>query len=195
MHSNAGFAVPTEIKASSIPHAGLGRFNMEQVKSGCVVRADPLVSTQYFISNGGVSADRTVAVEILSKEDIDALVEHFVASKTTPTEKIRTMLSWFIAGVAAERTDRGRPLVYLLAHSFHTNHGDVGCVNMETTVENGILYHKAVRDIARNSELLLDYTKMDIGKFAKTWCVENDCSDVEAMAHVEDFGTKSVSQV
>eukprot|EP00927_Polykrikos_kofoidii_P024428 TRINITY_DN2221_c0_g1_i2.p1 TRINITY_DN2221_c0_g1~~TRINITY_DN2221_c0_g1_i2.p1 ORF type:complete len:258 (-),score=37.02 TRINITY_DN2221_c0_g1_i2:54-827(-) len=195
LHSEVGFDVPTEIKDSTIPNGGLGRFIKEFVTAGSVIRADPIISVQDFISSGGVSPSQTVAIEMLDAGDMDALVEHFAASRESSLEHIRTMISWFVAGVPAERTDRGRPLVYLLAHSFHSNHSDAEHANIETVVENGLLLQKTVRDISPDSEILLDYTTMGIEDFAKTWCAENRVSDVESMSTKDVFDTTNSSRV
>jgi len=194
LHSDVGFVVPTEIKDSLIPNGGNGRFLQEFVTSGSVIRSDPIISAQDFISSGGVSPSQTVAIEMLSAGDMDAVVEHFAASRESSLEHIRTMISWFVAGVPAERTDRGRPLVYLLAHSFHSNHSDSTSANIETVVENGMLLQKTVRDILPGSEILLDYSTMGIEDFAKTWCAENRVSDVESMSR-DVFDSAAASRV
>jgi len=178
MNSESGFGVRTEIRPSIIPEAGTGRFTLVPVKSGAVVRCDPLVSVHEYV---GASRflQNTVAIEMKNTDDIDQLAEHWRAGEADQF-KIRQMMSWFMAGVPASRTDRREALVYILGHSFHTNHGE--SPNIQTVVENGHLYHKATCDIAPQEELFLDYLIMDIEPFCKEWCDKHRLTDVQTLA-------------
>jgi hypothetical protein len=183
-HSFSGFRVETEIKDSLIPGAGLGRFTTVPVKAGEIIRGDPLLRVSEYVKTSHTLKD-TVAIDMKNGEDMDDMVSHWhEQAKADGKEKseVRTMMSWFMAGVPSERTDRVDPLVYVLAHSFHTNHGFPNPGNMMTVVEDGFLYHKAARDIAVGEELVLDYLAMGIKPFAKRWCAQYGLVDVETLA-------------
>jgi len=178
MHSDSGFGIPTEIKKSIIPEAGTGRFTMVPVKSGAVVRCDPLVSVNQYVAASSF-LENTVAIEMKNADDIDQLVEHWRAGEAD-IFKVRQMMSWFMAGVAASRSDRREGLVYVLAHSFHTNHGE--SANIQTVVDGGHLYHRATRDIEAGEELLLNYLVYDIEPFCKDWCAKHGLIDPQSLA-------------
>lgn len=176
-HSFSGFRVATKIEASLIPGAGLGRFTTVPVKSGEFVRCDPIVSVRDYVNVHSTLKD-TVAIEMKDGEDMDGMIEHWMKQGASQSE-VCQMMSWFMAGVPAERTDRQEALVYVLAHSFHTNHGHPS--NMKTIVEDGNLYHVAARDIAAGEELVLDYLAMGIQPFAKEWCAKHGLKDVQTL--------------
>jgi len=155
MQSQAGFLFPTVIKPSSFEGAGLGRYVKAAIKKGWDVRADPIVSVDYFIENGGVNPNYTLAINLADKGDIDVLEKFWMTNDDETSEvkdlPVPVLMSWYIANVAAERTDTDveTGLGYILGHSFITNHCSDN--NLQTYVDNGMLYHKAVRDPARNS--------------------------------------------
>jgi len=179
MHSEAGFKVPVFMSHSSIPDGGLGRFTLMPVAKGAVVRAEPIKDVAKFIATGGVKEQETVAIRMRDASDIDKLVAYFSKGDPDSEAHVRKMMSWFMAGVPVERTD-GLPLTYILAHSFHTNHGHNH--NMHTVEENGVLFYKAVRDIAAGEELLLNYKEMGLEEHAREWCSQHGLVDVQTLA-------------
>merc|ERR1712008_268675 len=179
MHSVAGFAIPVNMGPSSIPDVGVGRFTIMPVAKGAVVRVDPIKETADFISDGGVDEQGTVAIRIRGASAIDDLVKHFSQIDPSSEAHVQKMMSWFLAGVPVERTD-GPPLTYLLGHSFHINHGKNH--NCHTVVEDGVLYHKAVRDIAAGEQLFLNYKDMGIEQHTRTWCLQHGLVDVQILA-------------
>merc|ERR1712126_478622 len=106
---------------------------------------------------GRTTLNYTNAVEIKEKEDLDRWISHFSIPGVDTTDLL-LKTSWFVAGVAADRTDREEALAYILSHSFHINH----CVpnNMITKVVDGKLLHVATVDIEPGDELFLDYSNM-----------------------------------
>jgi len=186
IHSFSGFRVATKIQDSLIPGAGLGRFTSVPVKSGEIVRGDPIVSVGDYVNTYSALKD-TVAIEMKDAEDMDRMVEHWFKQGTDQSD-VRTMMSWFMAGVPSERTDRREALVYVLAHSFHTNHGHPS--NIKTVVEDGNLYHRAARDIKAGEELVLDYLAMGIQPFAKEWCAKHGLVDVQTLGEEIEKETK-----
>jgi len=181
LHSKAGFLIPTELKLSPIPGAGLGRFTTVPVSKGWVVRADPIVSVSKFVQAGGVNPEMTVAVDVQSESDIDELALAWTqGASDTERAKIKEYISWFLASVPEHRTDLSTGFSYILGHSFHTNHG---CpANIETVVDKGMLFHKAVCDVDAGTELLLDYTQEQVQPFIKSWCDQNGLVDVGTLA-------------
>lgn len=147
------------------------------------MRGDPIVSVDYFINKlGGVNPDYTVAIHLANEDDINALEK---AWKSSDMKKVRELMSWYMANVAVERTDMDLKtgLGYILSHSFIINHAEksTGSRNVQTYVENGMLYHKAVRDINPGEELYLDYSDMDIPSYLRKWCKERELTDVGTM--------------
>jgi len=181
MLSKAGFLPPTVIGESSIPNAGLGRFVAAPVKKGWVIRADPIVSVSSFVVGGGVNKDMTVAIQLRSVADIEDL-NAFWSLNATDSEAatMREKMSWYMASVPHYRTDTGKGFSYILGHSFITNHNSIP--NMETQVQDGMLYHKALQDLDAGTELLLDYTSMAVEPFVKDWCTRYDLTDVGTLA-------------
>merc|ERR1719230_2251561 len=114
MKSKAGFLLPTEIKQSTKKGAGLGRFIQVPVKKGWVIRADPIVSVDYFLNKlGGVNPDYSVCIHLANKDDIIALEEVWTGTKAVSSEiskeddshSVRERMSWFMASIASGRVD------------------------------------------------------------------------------------------
>lgn len=181
-HSAAGFCVPTEVKSSMIPEAGLGSFLQAPVRKGESVRAESIMSVASFEALGGVQQHSTAAVQLQSGADIDALIEFWMTGNKTDFDvaDIEKWTSWFIRSVPKSRTDTNRGFSYILSHSFHANHSRPA--NIETMVEKGMLFHKALRDLDEGEELLLDYTDMQIEQFATKWCAKRKLVDVGTLA-------------
>jgi len=180
MHSKAGFEIPVSLSNSSIPECGLGRFAVMPVAKGAVVRADPIKDVADFIAAGGVDEKETVAIKINDASDINNLVEHFSKDNPDSEAHARKMMSWFMAGVPAGRSDNGLPLTYILGHSFHINHSHNH--NTHTVVEDGVLYHKAVCDIAAGEELFLNYKEYHLEQHVRTWCSQHGLVDAQNLA-------------
>jgi hypothetical protein len=172
--SNAGFVIATEVRPSK-GTTGWGRFLKEPVKKGWVIRADPIVSASTFLAHGGVKEGSTVAIELGSADDIDNLVEAWTGDQLEITA-IREKMSWYMAGVPSERTDREKGLMYILAHTFHTNHRIPP--NIETVVKNGMLFHRALSDLPAETELILCEETMNIDPFVSKWCESHGLTDV-----------------
>ena len=194
MKSKAGFILPTEIKQSTKKGAGLGRFIQVPVKKGWVIRADPIVSVDYFLNKlGGVNLDYSVCVHLANKDDITTLEEVWTGTKALSSEVskeddsrlVREQMSWYMASIASHRTDTGTPLPCILSHSFVSNYGgnEPGANNYATFVVNGMLFHQAVRDIEAGEELFLDYADMEIPTFMSEWCLERGLIDVGTLAN------------
>jgi len=192
-HSSAGFQRKVEIRKSSVPNGGLGRFACEPIPKGAPVRIDRVQPLEEFLaenSPGSTCPGGGIAVELRSAADIDRWCEHFAFPGAADDEvkDIELKTSWFIAGVPAARTDRGEGLSYVLAHSFHTNH-NTEAVNVVTKVRDGHLIHEASQDVRPGDELFLDYTNMDLKPFVKEWCTKR-----EGLSDVQSFARKLLQQ-
>merc|ERR1719362_2112676 len=93
-------------------------------------------------------------------------------------------MSWYMANVAPARidTDIKTGVAYILGHSFITNHNSHS--NMQTYVEKGMLYHKAIRDINRGEELFLNYVDFKIPDYMRDWCEERNLMDAGTLAKI-----------
>merc|ERR1712079_342954 len=124
-----------------------------------VVRADKIKSVADFIADGGMDEKESVAISLPDASAIEDFVAHLSKGNPDSVAHIRKMMSWYIAGVGVERTD-GKPLNYVLTHSFISNHGPNH--NIRSFVENGVLFNKACRDIEAGEELFTPYNEYSL---------------------------------
>jgi len=179
LHSNSGFQIPVELKQSSIPGAGLGRFAAAPVQAGDIIRADPILAVSDFIAMGGtIPGSDPLAIRLGDAHDLDSLVAFW--SAVSAEAEVRKMMSWFIAGVPKARTDTGHPLSYILTHSLHANHAFNH--NYIHLVHDDVLYRKAVRNIAVGEELHMNYGNSIIEDHIKTWIFEHGLTDINTLA-------------
>jgi len=173
-----GFAIPVCVKPSSIPGAGMGRFTLVPVAHGDVVRRDPIKSVADFINDGGAYEIQIVAISVPDASAIDDLVAHFSENNPITEAHHRKMMSRDIGGVGIERTD-GQALNYVLAHSGTNNHSNNH--NLRTFVENGVLVHKACRDIAAGEEMFVNHHEHCLFQDTKTWCAKHGLIDAQTL--------------
>mmetsp|Transcript_73871 Transcript_73871/g.175839 ORF Transcript_73871/g.175839 Transcript_73871/m.175839 type:complete len:202 (-) Transcript_73871:233-838(-) len=175
---SAGFKVRTEVRTSTIPDAGNGRFVMEDIPKGTIFFEAPVVSVKEFLSMakgpGSTSAQNAV-VRITGAEDLEAWVEHFVQAPEE-MEEVRLKTSWFVGGLPSSLTDCGS-VTYIFAHSQHGNHGTPG--TYVKRIADGVMTAVATADIKAGDELLQDYMSFEILPEVTAWFEKMNLKDVK----------------
>jgi len=145
-YKDSGFLVQTEVKESSVPGGGSGRYVLEDVKKGQIVRMTTLIGPHEKPRPG------TTLVTNNAKALLDCLNYKDVKGMPTNNEQIV-----HFAGTPFNVSEDNES-VYHWAPFNCTNHSsDPNIVLALPPVEDGHLYLVALRDMLAGDELFHDY--------------------------------------
>ena len=187
MNTNHGFVVETEIKESTIPGGGLGRFLVKGAKKGdCIYNADMIPVEQYVKDNerGSILEDVPEILVISSKQDMDRLLHYFSSKDESDIAEVSKMLSWFVGGLyeyGSKENPESEHSSFCVTHSVKVNHSIAGA-NFIPSTENGKFVLKPLRDIEAGEELLCDYRNFALTAEVKEWFAERNLVDTQSMA-------------
>lgn len=166
LKENSNFEVETEIKKSSIPGAGNGRFSLEDIKEGTLIRKLKFINIKDYITNSKLNKNTDINYFIIFNDyyDLNLLVEYFKSFKLLDEEEIKTKIAWFMGYIDNK--------LCIQSHSSYYNHSNE--YNIKRIVDNEYLYHYANRDIEKNSELFIDYNDYIMPDYFFDWCRDNN---------------------
>ena len=170
LKKNSKFEVETEIKKSCIPDAGKGRFILEDVKKGQLIRKLKIINVKDYINilKQNENDDTNYFIIFTNYNDLDLLVEYFKSFNLLDEDEIKLKISWFIANMDNK--------LYIQSHSSYYNHS-IDC-NIKRVFEKEYLCHYASKDIDRNSELFINYNDYNMPEYYLKWCSDNNIQDI-----------------
>lgn len=170
LKENSKFEVKTEIRESSIPDAGKGRFILEDIKKGHLIRKLKIINVKDYINILKLDKydDTNYFITFTDYNDLDLLVEYFTSFTLLDEEEIKIKISWFIATM----NDK----LYIQSHSSYYNHSDNS--NIKRVIEEEYLCHYANKDIDKNSELFINYNDYNMPEYYLKWCNDNNIKDI-----------------
>ncbi|VVU95042.1 hypothetical protein CPAV1605_767 [seawater metagenome] len=159
-HSQEFFNYPTVITKSSIHLAGDGRFSLQEIKNGSIIRTSPIITlNQYIIKK------QKGCIKINSYSELEKLKEHLKQIDDIDIEKY---LSWFFFGIDNS--------LFLYTESFHINHSMNNNVN--PIIKYNELQEISTTDIDCNTEFFWNYNNFKFPNFYYKWCKDNNLTNV-----------------
>eukprot|EP00419_Tripos_fusus_P066261 CAMPEP_0172931898 /NCGR_PEP_ID=MMETSP1075-20121228/219724_1 /TAXON_ID=2916 /ORGANISM="Ceratium fusus, Strain PA161109" /LENGTH=328 /DNA_ID=CAMNT_0013793221 /DNA_START=64 /DNA_END=1049 /DNA_ORIENTATION=+ len=171
-YKDSGFLVQTEVKQSSVPGGGSGRYVLEDVKKGQIVRMTTLIGPHEKPRPG------TTLVTNNAKALLDCLNYKDVKGMPTNNEQIV-----HFAGTPFNVSEDNES-VYHWAPFNCTNHSsDPNIVLALPPVEDGHLYLVALRDMQAGDELFHDYRADTLPSWFTGLCAEWNCVPAEYLGY------------
>jgi hypothetical protein len=177
LESNSHFEMNTIVKTSSIPHAGKGRFTLEDVKKGQLISKAKLILVEDYINIAEENKDDANYFIVFNNySDLDLLFEYFKSHNLLPDEEIQLKMSWFISLGGSTVKDK----LYIRSHSSFYNHSvnqNVEC-KMGEIDDEIYMFQYAFKDITKNEELFINYCDMEqyenTADYYLKWCSDNN---------------------
>lgn len=171
LKENSKFEVETEIKKSSIPDAGNGRFILEHVKKGQFIRKLKIINVKEYIDilKQNENDDTNYFIIFTNYDDLDLLVQYFKSFNLLDEDEIKLKISWFIASI----NDK----LYIQSHSSYYNHSNNNN-NIKYNFDDNYAYQYANKDIDKNSELFINYNDYNMPEYYLKWCNDNNIQDI-----------------
>lgn len=170
LKENSEFEIRTQIKESSISGAGKGRFILEDVKKGDLIRKIKIVNVKDYINiiKSNENDNTNYFITFTDYSDLGLLVEYFKSFNLLDEDEIKIKISWFIASI----NDK----LYIQSHSSYYNHSNSN--NIKYDFDDNYAYHYANKDIDRNSELFINYNDYNMPEYYLKWCSDNNIQDI-----------------
>ena len=154
--------MPTEVKRSSIPNSGNGRFAKTFIKKGTVLVKSPLINVY---SDNIFDYDK--AIVIRNVDELNHLISRYQQEfKSLSKDDILKDLRHFVANQIDGK------FATLLCSNAHTNHSLLN-ENYIARIENNCWFGIATKDIKAGEEILQDYrtirVKKDIDQYFKSY--------------------------
>ncbi len=161
-HPDDGFRVKTEIKQSTIPEAGLGRFVLEDVPAGTTIKSSllvPVTSPDIF--------QRNRCIYMQSQADIDYLLNRYLRISSDADNNKKRLADFIVT----ENWD-GKLIVYIRSTSGFINHSANSSI--VKSIQNDHVNIVVIKDVAKGDELLLNYQLLHEVAFYDHWCRKNN---------------------
>jgi len=171
-NTDEGWTIASEIKGSSIPQAGNGRFVIDAVPAGTVVFEKKFVDIKTIHSLHQLSPNSTVAFN--DRADLEKFVSLSESEGGHSREAVLAEYEHFIWGIDGK-------YVCLNYSTWTSNHGEPGLtenVKLGFDTESRIFIGVATRDIAAAEELYMNYRDFKIPEFYSAFCREHGFKDV-----------------
>lgn len=170
LKENADFQINTIIKQSTIDGAGKGRFTLEKINKGDLIKKTTIIHIKDYLNilKSNENNDTNYFIILNNYDDINMLFEYFKSFKLLNEEEIKIKMSWFIGHINNK--------LYIQSHSNYYNHS-VNC-NIEYRFDDKYLYQYANKDIDKDSELFIDYNNIKFTDYYLKWCCDNNIDDV-----------------
>ena len=168
--SDAGFQIRSCIAASTLPGAGDGRFTLEPLSSGQLVRRSRMLPFTDCLAAGGADGQgENIVLLLRDQEELEALIFYLAAAREETPAEIARHLSWFVAGTGG--------IAYINSVSAYFNHNIPA--NLLHRLDGPWMDLIASREIAPGEELFTDYNHNDIAPFFRHWCAEAGLTDAQ----------------
>ena len=159
------FLVPTEIRPSLIPNAGLGRFALDYIPSGTAIRITPITD----FDDTTISQDNCLCITTL--DELMSLTHYLTALSTQPMHHTLNRLTDYLFAVSGEKYNNS---LFLYAISGYYNHDFEP--NSQQIIRNDHMHWLSSREILPGEELLDNYAQhtcpLFYGEFCKKFNLE-----------------------
>jgi len=166
LRNNNNFEIDTIVKESTIVGAGNGRFSLENIKEGTLIRKLKFIDIKDYINNLKLNKNIDINYFIIfnNYDDLNLLVEYFKSFKLLDEKEIKTKIAWFMGYIDNK--------LCIQSHSSYYNHSNE--YNIKRIIDDEYLYHYANRDIDKNNELFIDYNDYIMPEYFFKWCSDNN---------------------
>jgi SET domain-containing protein len=166
--ADSKYEIKTIIKKSSIPDAGCGRFSLENVKKGELIRKAKIIHIKDYLNlkYSNESDGCNYFIIFSNYDDINMLFEYFKSFNLLDENEIKLKMSWFIGHIDDK--------LYIQSHSSYYNHSNNS--NIKYEFDNDYIYQYASKDIKENEELYIDYNNIKLPEYYLEWCKDNNLS-------------------
>jgi len=172
---HAGLTVATEVRQSRIPGAGCGRFALEPVKKGALVRR------LLMVDGSATSPPHQIGTTVLCRNAADLARNHQYedASGVTNVEQMANF-----GGVPHNAPDDDEAIYHLVPCNFinHAAGSEANVIAELSELDPLHLRVVALRNIAAGEELYQDYRTFKTPAWFKEWCAARGTVDVQTFA-------------
>jgi hypothetical protein len=168
-----GWRAATAIAPSLLRGAGNGRFVLEDVRAGSIIAVKPLQAMSSVQTLRSIAAD--TALSFSSIGDLEKYVDLGAADGGFTPEQSRATVEHYLWSLDGERG-------ILNWATWSVNHGGADGTNLtmfHDKLSHGdeVIVSEVTKDLASDTELLMDYTTFDMPAFYLEYCDKHGFDD------------------